>query len=288
MLEPNIWEEIYAHAKADYPLICCGFVTEDTEGVSAVHRCRNIQDRLHKDDPIKYPRTAETAFRMDDSEAEEILNKTYQSNGNLTGIYYSNCDCEAYLSEETRRAAIIFDEPAYPGVTYAIVSVIDGEVEGQAEYKWDDQAQDFVEQSPRHSALCEGTSQPVHPRSTPQHQGPTKLRSEEPPEREKIQFKPYIGTAISWALITTFLGWVAFYKIPNLLSQGVFVVLSLYLLGIWMAQARNDAKGYGRHMVDPIADSFATYAFVIYLVGAIVVGGGFWVVVIWKLIGTWW
>jgi proteasome lid subunit RPN8/RPN11 len=146
MLNPKIWKEIHFHAKTDYPNICCGFVTEDTEGDSVVHKCRNIQDELHKEDPIDNPRTARTGFRMDDSEAEEILDRTYQSGGNLVGIYYSNVDCDAYLSDETRTGAIYEGKPAYPGVIYAIVSIIDGVVGGKAEYMWDDEAQDFLVQ----------------------------------------------------------------------------------------------------------------------------------------------
>ncbi len=144
-LDPEIWERIFEHAGEDYPAECCGIVTRAENGHCRVHRCDNIQDRLHKSDPEAHPRTSKTAYRMDDMQVHRILTETEKAGGQLTAFYHSHIDCGAYFSEEDRNAAMFLGEPTYPGVVYLVVSVVDGQVREQKGFGWDEGERGFVE-----------------------------------------------------------------------------------------------------------------------------------------------
>ena len=56
-------DAIYRYAEAEYPHECCGLLTDRSSGVaSQLHPCRNIQDRLHAEDPEQYPRTSRIGY----------------------------------------------------------------------------------------------------------------------------------------------------------------------------------------------------------------------------------
>ena len=144
-LSREVQEEIFDHAREDYPAECCGIVTEGGNDTFRVYRCDNIQDRLHGKDPETHPRSSRTAYRMDDLQVHRILAETEAAGGGLMAFYHSHIDCEAYFSEEDRDAATFFGEPAYPGVIYLVVSVTDREVRGQKGFQWEEGEGGFVE-----------------------------------------------------------------------------------------------------------------------------------------------
>ena len=139
------WEQIARHAQDDYPSECCGIVTRYPDGNCRVHRCENIQDRLHAHDTKAHPRDSRTAYRMDDLQVGRILRETEAQGGCLVGFYHSHIDCDAYFSSEDRAAATFWGEPVYAGVVYLVVSVVDGRVCGQKGFQWDDGTRAFVE-----------------------------------------------------------------------------------------------------------------------------------------------
>ncbi len=82
---------------------------------------------------------------MDDLQVAKILKVTEDAGGRLTAIYHSHIDCDAYFSEEDQNAAQFFGEPAYPGVVYLVVSVIEGKVENRKAFDWNDETSQFEE-----------------------------------------------------------------------------------------------------------------------------------------------
>ena len=88
---------------------------------------------------------AKTAYRMDDLQVSKILQSTEDAGGKLVAIYHSHIDCDAYFSEEDQMAAQLFGEPAYPGVTYLVVSVIDRKVETRKAFSWSADSSQFEE-----------------------------------------------------------------------------------------------------------------------------------------------
>ncbi|HAA74528.1 TPA: hypothetical protein DCE37_05345 [Candidatus Latescibacteria bacterium] len=139
------WERIEVHALKDYPEECCGLLIQTAEGDAVVHPCENIQNKLHEQDPETHPRTPKTAYRMDDLQVARVLKETEDAGGRLSVIYHSHIDCDAYFSEEDQNAAQFFGEPAYPGVTYLVVSVVDRKIENRKAFAWSDATSQFEE-----------------------------------------------------------------------------------------------------------------------------------------------
>ena len=142
-VDSQSWSAIEARALAVYPDECCGLLAAHGRGIFVVHECENIQNKLHKADPDEHPRTAETAYRMDDLQVSKILTATENAGGHLYAIYHSHVDCDAYFSEEDQNAAQFFGEPAYPGVTYLVISVVDRKVANRKAFCWSDDAGQF-------------------------------------------------------------------------------------------------------------------------------------------------
>ncbi|MGA1197654.1 MAG: Mov34/MPN/PAD-1 family protein [Candidatus Latescibacterota bacterium] len=144
MFGEEIWNEMFAHAKADYPAECCGIIT-NVQGNLTVHRCENIQDKLHAADPQTHPRTSKLAYRMDDMQVMRIQREAESKEGQMVAIYHSHIDVDAYFSEEDQNAAMFFGEPAYPGVVYPVIPVKDGRVDeaGRKVFQWCDQTSTF-------------------------------------------------------------------------------------------------------------------------------------------------
>lgn len=138
------WALIEKHALEDYPDECCGLVAVDVEGSQVVHACENIQNKMHELDPVEHPRTARTAYRMD-LQLLKIQTATEDAGGKLSAIYHSHIDCGAYFSEEDQTAAQFDGEPAYPELTYLVVSVVDGKVDNGKAFSWSDDSGQFDE-----------------------------------------------------------------------------------------------------------------------------------------------
>ena len=139
-------DKIYAQAEAEYPDECCGILTAGPEGGAAqVHVCENIQNRLHAEDPQRYPREARTAYFIDPQELYNIVSAAEKAGGSVAGFYHSHIDCEAYFSDEDKERAVVWDEPAYPDAVYLVLSVYERRVKGYKCFAWDEGARDFVE-----------------------------------------------------------------------------------------------------------------------------------------------
>lgn len=139
-------QKIYAQAVAEYPAECCGILTVGKEGGhSQVHPCRNIQDRLHRENPGEYPRTSRTAYYIDPGEFYRILSAAQRAGGEISGFYHSHIDCDAYFSAEDQERAMAWGEPAYPQAVYLVVSVSDRQVKGYKCFAWDAAQRDFAE-----------------------------------------------------------------------------------------------------------------------------------------------
>ena len=141
-------DDIRDHAEAAYPDECCGVVTSNGSGGQVVRRCRNIQNQLHAQDPSQHPRDARTAYYIDPTELLAITRELDRSGGELVILYHSHPDHDAYFSAEDRARAVMegWDEPAYPGLAYVVVSVRDGAAVAEKAFVWDADSRDFNEQ----------------------------------------------------------------------------------------------------------------------------------------------
>ena len=137
--------QIVRHAEAQHPVECCGILTVGRGSpLSRVHPCANIQDRLHQEDPQRYPRDARIAYFIDSQEQFRIISAAEREGGWISGFYHSHVDCDAYFSDEDKQRAMVWDEPAYPNAVYLVVSVFGGGVRGHKAFAWDEERRDFT------------------------------------------------------------------------------------------------------------------------------------------------
>lgn len=145
-LLPNTLEQIYAHAESVFPDECCGIILHNGTQ-EYVRQCRNIQNDLHKDDPVAYPRDAKTAYVMHPDDLIAIHKESETENLPIKAFYHSHPKHEAYFSDKDRSDAIMWGEPVYPGVAYLVISIYDATVRVVKAFTWDDAQSDFSEVS---------------------------------------------------------------------------------------------------------------------------------------------
>ena len=142
-LERPALEAMLAHARESQPEECCGAVLE-IDGRDVVRRFTNIQGRLHRTDPAANPRDAVTAYTPEPKELFAALRDGDAPGARLKVFYHSHTRVGAYFSGEDRARAMFGDEPAYPEVTYVVVS--DSRTPGEARgFRWEEAGRDFVE-----------------------------------------------------------------------------------------------------------------------------------------------
>ena len=137
-------DEICEHARADFPEECCGAILH-TETQEFVRPCRNIQNQRHKDDPGTYPRDARTAYILHPDDLIKIHNESDKQNRPIKAFYHSHPNHEAYFSEKDKSDAMVWGEPAYPGVAYIVISIYEDTIRVVKAYAWDEDTSDFIE-----------------------------------------------------------------------------------------------------------------------------------------------
>ncbi len=146
-VEETILRPILEQAEREYPYECCGMILGPKDApnrLSRIRACQNAQDKYHQLDPENFPRTAATAYFIDPRELLLIQKELREKGEEIRIIYHSHIDCGAYFSAEDKRVATSEGEPAYPGVRYLVMSVLQGKVADMRLYDWDPVKKDFV------------------------------------------------------------------------------------------------------------------------------------------------
>ena len=145
VLSHEALQEIYAHARRDYPSEACGIVygPRDRPSAEQATACTNIQDRLHAEDPERFTRDARTAYNLD---ARDLfaLQKSLRGDSPAKIVYHSHVEVGAYFSETDQAAAVFDGEPAYP-VEYVVVDVWTDGLRGAKQFCWDPEQKQYVE-----------------------------------------------------------------------------------------------------------------------------------------------
>lgn len=137
-------EALHAHARETYPDECCGMIIE-RHGRAEVVRVANIQNALHEQDPVQFPRMAATAYTMG-PESAPILIAAERGELAVRAFYHSHPDHDAYFSAEDKKQAMGgWDEPSYPQATQIVISVRARDVRATKAFAWQETARDFVE-----------------------------------------------------------------------------------------------------------------------------------------------
>ncbi len=143
-LHPKTLNEICDHAKEQFPEECCGVILH-TGTQEFVRPCRNIQNQMHQDDPAAYPRDARTAYLMHPDDLMAIHKEAEMEHRPIKAFYHSHPNHEAYFSEKDKSDAVMWDEPAYPGATYLVISIYEDIIRVIKAFAWDEVTSDFVE-----------------------------------------------------------------------------------------------------------------------------------------------
>ena len=121
-LQSKTLDQIYAHAKVEFPDECCGIILSDGTR-EFVRECRNIQNERHVEEPNMYPRDARTAYLIDPNDLIRVHKEAETKNRPIKAFYHSHPNHDAYFSEKDKADAMAWDEPVYPGAAYVVVSV---------------------------------------------------------------------------------------------------------------------------------------------------------------------
>jgi len=122
--------ELHAHALETYPNECCGFVSgpaSEPKQLTKAQREVNEADKFHKLDPVTFPRTARTYFKMNELRAGRAFEQGDKNGEPIKVIYHSHCDAGAYFSAEDA-ATFASDSTLMWPCAFIVVSVMDGRV----------------------------------------------------------------------------------------------------------------------------------------------------------------
>ena len=145
ILPPTVFDAMAAAAERDYPDETCGLLFGAGAALEVVPM-ENIQNRLHAEDPVTFPRDARTAYQFDSVAFDRVCSERERRGAPLRAIYHSHPDKEAYFSKKDREdAAPPGWGPLFPEATYIVFSVVAGKVRAVSGYLWSEAAQDFVE-----------------------------------------------------------------------------------------------------------------------------------------------
>ena len=144
-VEAQALEQICQHAREAYPDECCGVIVGGPGGDLSVMRIRNVQNEMHAKDPLRYPRTARTAYSGHPADLRVALEAADAPGCELVAFYHSHPDHDAYFSEEDTAQATPFGEPSYPDALQVVVSVQGQEIGRIKAFAWSAEHATFVE-----------------------------------------------------------------------------------------------------------------------------------------------
>lgn len=148
LISPELLEAMYTEARRAYPDEACGLVVgkvgANRRAVSFIPT-KNIQNDLHQRDPVRYSRTATTAYSIDPREYQRVADEAVKNGCEIVAVFHSHPEHGVYFSDEDKGMAAPWGEPLFPALSYVVVSVYGGEVKNSSEFYWSDEAKDFLE-----------------------------------------------------------------------------------------------------------------------------------------------
>lgn len=129
-IEKRVMEQIDRHALECYPSESCGFVfgpAEQPAVLDAMQPEENEADKYHALDPVTFPRTSKTYFKINELRAAKTFERGQREGRPVKVIYHSHCDVGAYFSDEDAATFANEGQLMWP-CAYIVVSVIDGRI----------------------------------------------------------------------------------------------------------------------------------------------------------------
>lgn len=129
-IDAKVLADLHAHAVECFPSESCGFVygpASEPRKLDASERQQNEADKYHKLDPVTFPRTSETYFKIDELRAVRAFEQGEAMGRPLKVIYHSHCNAGAYFSAEDA-ATFAADNRLMWDCAFIVVSVMQGKV----------------------------------------------------------------------------------------------------------------------------------------------------------------
>jgi proteasome lid subunit RPN8/RPN11 len=126
----GVLADIEAHALESYPSECCGFVSgpaDEPLRLDASVRELNEADKYHKLDPVTFPRTSHSYFKINELRAAKAFEQGERNGRPIKVIYHSHCDAGAYFSAEDSATFAVEGTLMWP-CAFLVVSVQDGKL----------------------------------------------------------------------------------------------------------------------------------------------------------------
>lgn len=129
-IDAAVMAQIEADALACYPNEACGFVMGPSTEAPLLDEMKsepNEADKWHARDPITFPRTARTYFKINELRASRLFESQEKLGRPVKVIYHSHCDAGAYFSAEDAYTFAVDGNLTWP-VAFIVVSVVQGHV----------------------------------------------------------------------------------------------------------------------------------------------------------------
>ena len=128
-IERGVLDAIQAHALECYPSESCGFVSGPLEEPALLTRSArqdNEADKFHELDPVTFPRTSRTYFKINELKAARAFEAADSARSPIKVIYHSHCDAGDYFSAEDAATFASDGQLMWP-CAFLVVSVVGGE-----------------------------------------------------------------------------------------------------------------------------------------------------------------
>lgn len=143
----SLLEACHAHGIAHHPLEACGVLSGPRATphlVDRFHPLPNVIDRLHREDPQRYPRTGKDAYVIDPQALMHLERALRTEERELRVYMHTHVDVGPYFSEEDIARATWAGEPLIPGAVYLVCGVRADRADGAILVRYDAQQQRFV------------------------------------------------------------------------------------------------------------------------------------------------
>jgi proteasome lid subunit RPN8/RPN11 len=98
--------------------------------------------RLHRQDPVRYPRDGREGFHMNEADVLQAQKLADQEGWRVTGVYHSHADAGPYFSVLDQEFALQPGFP-FPDALHIVVSVLEGLVKEVAAFARDASPEGF-------------------------------------------------------------------------------------------------------------------------------------------------
>lgn len=145
----RVLDQVFEEARAAYlrDEESCGILVgpaADPLLVDGIVPMENRANKLHRLDPVTYPRTGRMYFDLNPMAFAREVKERGERGGPVKVLYHSHMDVGAYFSETDASAATMGgDAPAYD-LAYLVTSVRSGQIDDHKLFVWDPATRTFV------------------------------------------------------------------------------------------------------------------------------------------------